>query len=612
MKTTSAAKYSFLARSEIRHDDAWRPLDRAVANWVRAHGGCMELAALAAWASYADGQGHSALALRTEAEGAIAMPALGAEQRARVATDPLVTVVDPGETARPSTPFVIDGEHFLLRRNFLHEVAVARHVARRRALAQDRSVPAAWVDALFAGADPASVQAQRDAVARVPGRRFFVLTGAPGTGKTTTVLRMLTLLVRDWQAHAGASLPLIRVTAPTGKAAQRLAQSLREGAHRLRDATVRLGGEWNAALDHARSAPASTLHRLLGSTGGQGGFRHHASNRLAADIVIVDEASMMDLSLLRCLLDALRDDALLVLVGDADQLTSIGTGSVLRDIVDALSGAPDLVRLRHSFRADQALVPLNEAVRAGDVARFDAACAGAGERIKRISPSPPQRLQRELTRWGRALHAHLQRIGAFNPIDDETAALAVLDGLRERQLLCALRETEWGADSANEMLDRLLRAELDEVLDGRWYRGRAVMITNNDYSTGLYNGDVGVCLADRAGNFRVWFEGEGAPAGDSGLPARRAMALAIGSLPAHQGAFAVTIHKSQGSEYDHVAVLLADDVDNPILSRELLYTGVSRARSSLELWAREDVIARALARPVQRTGLLGRRLLERS
>lgn len=611
MSALIASKYSFAARSDIRFDEAWRPLDRAVACWVRAHGGTVELATLAAWASFADGRGHSALALSADDRTAIAMPPLTPEQRAIVSGDALVAVVGENESQWPAQPFVIDRGHFLLRRNFLHEVAVAERMARRRAIGHDRCVNPEWLDDLFAGVVDASVQAQREAVAGVLGRRLFVLTGAPGTGKTTTVLRMLTMLVRDRQAKSPGSAPVIRVSAPTGKAAQRLAQSLREGASRLTGAAHPLPADWHVALEHARNAPASTLHRLLGSTGHQGRFRHHRSNPLPADIVVVDEASMIDLALLRCLLDALRDDALLVLVGDADQLTSIGTGSVLHDVVDALAGASDLVRLRHSFRADQSLVPVNEAVRAGDVVAFDAACASAGDRVARIPLSSPKQLQRELARWGRALRGHLRAIGAFATVDDESAALAILDALRGRQLLCALRETEWGAEAANEAIDRMLRAELDEVLDGRWYRGRAVMITTNDYSTGLYNGDVGICLAGSDGLLKVWFEGDASHDGESTLPVRRAVPLAIGSLPAHQGAFAVTIHKSQGSEYDHVAVLLPDAVDNPILSRELLYTGVSRARDSLEIWGRDEVVARALAQPVQRTGLLAQRLRPR-
>jgi exodeoxyribonuclease V alpha subunit len=538
------------------------------------------------------------------------MPALDPRTRAIIEADALVTVIGSTQQ-RPDTPFVIDADHFLLRRNFLHEVAIAAEIAARRAEAQPRVVYPRWLDELFAGDADARALAQREAVASVAGRRFFVLTGAPGTGKTTTVLRMLTLLARVWLERGGSGEPVIRVSAPTGKAAQRLAQSLRDGAQPLREGPSPLSGAWQAALECARNAPASTLHRLLGTLGHEGRFRHHRGNPLAADIVIVDEASMIDLALLRCLLDALRADALLVLVGDADQLASVGTGSVLRDVVAALAGAPELVRLEHSFRADQALVPINRAVREGDVGGFRAACAAAGARVALKAPSSPKQLLREIERWGRDLHRHLHAIGALAAIDDGTAAIAVLDALRQRQLLCALRETERGAEAVNEALEQAIRNELDEVLDGRWYRGRIVMITTNDYSSGLYNGDVGVCLADSEGAFKVWFESGGAGVEAAGSPARRAVALAIGSLPAHQGAFAVTIHKSQGSEYDHVAVLLPDDVDSPILSREMLYTGVSRARQSLEIWGRAEIVERALTRRVQRAGLLEQRLRSR-
>jgi len=610
MSATNASMYTFASRSDMRFEDAWRPLDRAVACWVRAHAGSPTLAALGAWASFADGEGHSALSLLGGSGSPMAMPSLDAERRRIVEGDALVTVVADDETSSPATPFVIDGDHFLLRRNFLNEVAVAEQIARRRAGVPAGIADADWVDELFGGDDDASVQLQREAVARVVGRRFFVLTGAPGTGKTTTVLRMLAMLARDWQSRSVDVQPVIRVSAPTGKAAQRIAQSLRVGAQRLCEGTNALPDAWRPAIERARSAQASTLHRLLGSTG-RGGFRHHRGNPLPADIVIVDEASMIDLSLLRCLLDALRDDTLLVLVGDADQLTSVATGSVLRDIVNALAGEPDLVRLTHSFRADRSLVPLNESIRAGDVAAFRAACDDAGERVALVPLASTQVLQRELVRWGRDLHRHLRRIGAFGTIDHENEALAVLDAVRDRQFLCALRETQWGADAVNDALERMIHAELDELIDGRWYRGRMIMITTNDYSCGLYNGDVGVCLGDSESGFKVWFEADALGGNGELAPKRRAVSLAIGSLPAHQGAFAITIHKSQGSEYGHVAVLLPGDTDNPILSRELLYTGVSRARYSLQIWGRREIVECALLRPVQRAGLLERRMRAR-
>ncbi len=610
MNAAVASRYTFAAPADFRFDEAWRPLDRAVACWVLAHRGSRELAQVAAWASFAEGRGHSALSM-SGSDIAIAMPPLSAGARAIVESDALVSVIQ-GAASRVQTPFVIEGDYFLLRRNFLHEIAVAEHVAQRRNSAHSVAADARWLDELFQGMDDASVRAQRDAAAAALGRRLLVLTGAPGTGKTTTVLRMLTLLVREWQRRETGSEPVMRASAPTGKAAQRLAQSLREGAETLGIGVSALGAEWQAALAAARSTPASTLHRLLGSRGHDGAFRYDRGNRLPADIVVVDEASMIDLSLLRRLLDALRDNALLVLVGDADQLTSVGTGSVFRDIVRALDASADLVRLQHNFRADQALVPLNEAVREGDAAAFAAACSEAGGRVDLVALSSQKELLRETARWGRELRRHLRECGAFGAVDDAQHALAVLAALRERQLLCALRETAWGAEAVNDMLDRMIRDELGDA-DGAWYRGRAIMITMNDYSTGLYNGDVGICLSDAAGRLRVWFEaGAASDAPPDSAAARRAVALAIGSLPAHQGAFAITIHKSQGSEYGHVGIVLPDEIENPILSRELLYTGVSRARHSLEIWGREDVIARALARPVQRAGLLEQRLHARA
>ncbi|MEP6940371.1 MAG: exodeoxyribonuclease V subunit alpha [Rudaea sp.] len=605
---TCTSKYTFAARDDIDFHDAWRPLDRAVACWVRAHGGSRELARVAAWASLAEGRGHSALALSGDTDAGIGMASLDAAQRRELAADALVAVA-PFDAAPPrERPFVIDGEHFFLCRNFLHETAAAAHIARRLATPAGASPdPSVWIDDLFGNETIDGDRAQRDAVARASGRRLFVLTGGPGTGKTTTVLRMLMILVRNWQAHTPATLPTLRVAAPTGKAAQRIAQALHDGAQRLR-AAVAPGSAWQAALEHAGGAPTSTVHRLLGSRGTRGGFTHHRGNPLRADIVVVDEASMLDLSLLRHLLDALREDALLVLVGDADQLTSVGSGSVLRDITNALDGTPDLVRLSHSFRADPVLVPLNDAVRRGDVAAFRAARDASGGRIELLQLDSSAGLRQQVVRWSHTLRDRLDALGAFAAVDDPVLALAILAGMRERQLLCALREGEWGADAVAALLERALRDRLARPNAGLWYPGRAVMIAANDASSGLYNGDVGICLADREGRLRVWFEIDAQRAVVGGAASRRAVAFAPGSLPAQQCAFALTIHKSQGSEYGHVAVLMPDAVDSRVLSRELLYTGISRARDSVEIWGRVEVIERALATPVRRSGLLEQRL----
>lgn len=597
--------------------EPWRALDRAVARWVVIHGGSPLLARVAGWASLAEGHGDSALPLTGPDNARHGMSALDDEAFAALRAEPLVAAIGT-DAAGDDAPFVIEHQHFYLRRNHRHELAVAQHIATRRvASAASDAVSAADLDLLFGGVNDASVQAQRAAVAGVPGKRLFVLTGGPGTGKTTTVLRMLLVLIRQC-AERGAAAPVIRISAPTGKAAQRLSGSLREGAKRLREqAATPLPAAWQSSLDIALGADAGTLHRLLGSRGHGGGFRHHAGDPLPADIVVVDEASMVDLALLRALLDALREDAVLILVGDADQLTSVGTGSVLLDLVGALeaTGAPDLVRLQHSFRADQSLVPINHAILRGDRQAFADAWQAAGAHAIRREVASAVDLRRALVPWCRALRALLRDAGAYDPLPDgrDDLVLAALDALRARQLLCALREGEFGANDVNALIERSVRAPLDG--DATWYPGRAVMITRNDTAAGLFNGDVGMCLQDSDGQLRVWFEvtvaraAAGAEVAAANATSNRSVrAFAPGSLPEHQGAFAVTIHKSQGSEYDHVALLLPPDADNRILSRQLLYTGASRARHVVELWATDAAVSAAIANPVRRAGGLRQRL----
>ncbi|KQZ79494.1 exodeoxyribonuclease V subunit alpha [Rhodanobacter sp. Root561] len=619
---TPARSYHFRRLAgDVAPPDAWRMLDATVARWVLAHGGSPLLARIAGWASHAEGHGDSALLLNGEAAARHGMRACSDEDIAALRAEPMVALAGDGDAG--GTPFVLDPPHFYLRRNYLHETAVARHVRQRRAspLPAGEVDPAA-IDALFHGDSDERVQPQRQAVAQVPGKRLFVLTGGPGTGKTTTVLRMLMMLIRERTARMRAA-PTIRIGAPTGKAAQRLSESLRDGVARMRaQADAARDFDWQAQLDGALGAEASTLHRLLGSRGRHGGFVHHADNPVPADIVIVDEASMVDLAMLRNLLDALREDAALILVGDADQLTSVGTGSVLLDLVGAMEAehAPDLVRLSHSFRADQSLVPINEAIRRGDADAFAAAWRAAGDKALRRPLADAQDLARALARWSTALAATLQEAGALDVVAkaDQRGVLAALDALRQRQLLCALREGEFGAATANAIIERRLKSRLGVAPDDEWYPGRAVMITRNDYTAGLFNGDVGLCLRDENGNLAIWFEvtvqgaaaidGETLATGAAHHAGRRAVAFSPAGLPEHQGAFAVTIHKSQGSEYDHVAVLLPPDPQHRILSRQLLYTGMSRARQGVELWAADAACDTALATPVRRASGLAARI----
>jgi exodeoxyribonuclease V alpha subunit len=260
-------------------------------------------------------------------------------------------------------------------------------------------------------------------------------------------------------------------------------------------------------------------------------------------------------------------------------------------------------------------VPVNEAIRLGDGAAFERAWHAADGCAVRHAVVDRRDLGLRLAAWCRDLRANLQDAGAFDamPDNDPDAIRRALGALRRQQLLCALREGEFGAEQANEAIETSLRKGIEGLGNATWYPGRAVMISRNDYAYDLFNGDVGICLLDAQGNLRVWFDAPAnAPemtASDAGPSLR---SFATGSLPAHQGAFATTVHKSQGSEYERVAVLLPPEKDNAVLSRQLLYTAFTRARSRIELWVADDVLAATIASSVQRSAALRLRLAQRS
>lgn len=611
MSLGAGDRFGFREDRRVPAVEAWRDIDRAVARWALAHGGSALLALVAGWASHAEGQGDSALFLdRGNRHG---MAPLEDAAIAALADEGLVGLPEDEASGRVH-PFVLDGAAFYLRRNFRHELAVAQALrARRGEPTHSSGIEDEALRTLFGGSWREEEAPQRAAVRAALGRRLCVLTGGPGTGKTTTVLRMLLAIVRDFEAGHGRA-PVIRAAAPTGKAAQRLSDALRAG-------TEAVAPDWQPCLAPVLAAEAGTLHRLLGSRG-PAGYRHHADHRLPLDVLVVDEASMVDLALLRALLDALPEAACLVLVGDADQLTSVGTGSVLMDIVAALEADPqgDLVRLGHCFRADGGLAEVNAAVRSGDPAAFSRAfeAAAAGGRAVHHRLAGARQLAPRLRAWAEGIGASLAASGAFDTLaeDEHARQLACLRALRSRQLLCALREGGFGAIEANRQIEAWLRqhpALAGDPPDAwAWYPGRAVLVTRNDPATGLFNGDIGLCLrlrgADGQARLQVVFEPlPDARRADDGATAPRH--FDPNTLPPHQGAFALTVHKSQGSEYAHVAVLLPPEAEHPLLSRQLLYTGLSRAREGIELWASDASLSAALGKAVGRQGRLGVRIV---
>ena len=582
-------------RGAAEHEPAWEDLQVALQRWVLAHGGSAQLTRIAGWASLADAQGHAALDLCAGSPG---LEALDADAIAALRAQPLV-----GD-GQATTAFVIDAAgRFFLWRNHAREVAIAAQVHARAAPLQLPQPQPEDVDILFQGRREPAIEAQRAAVAGLPLQRIGVLTGGPGTGKTTTVLRVLAMAQR-LRACIGQAPARIAIAAPTGKAAQRLVQALREGKRALQAGAHALPEDWHALLATIPDAQATTVHRLLGYRPWDGRHARDAQSPLDADIVVIDEASMLDLAQLHALLQALPAQAQLLLVGDADQLTSVGTGTVLMDLVAAFAGSARLQRLTHVFRSAQAplLTRAVQAARTGDAPALHAALADGGDELRMNPVADMPGLLARLHAWADMLAALPLRGNPGAPAD-AARALAALDALASHQLLTALREGDFGSDACNARIEQRLRLRWELPAEQPWFPGRALMVTRNDPANGLFNGDVGVCLDDGGGGVRVWFETS------SRDGARHARSLPPAALPEHAGAFAATIHKSQGSEYAQVALLLPPDPAHRILSRQLLYTGLSRARQSVQLWATPAATDAALAHLVARVGGLRERLL---
>jgi exodeoxyribonuclease V alpha subunit len=450
-------------------------------------------------------------------------------------------------------------------------------------------------------------------------RRFAVVAGGPGTGKTTTVARIVALLAEQALA-AGSTRPLVALAAPTGKAAARLQEAVHQEA-----AVLDVGDSVRELLV---ALQASTLHRLLGRrTRSYSRFRHDRTNRLPHDVVIVDETSMVSLSLMASLIDALRPDARLVLVGDPGQLASIEAGAVLADIVgpaaDQLTiGAASRSRLERVTGHRVAAVdpPAGAAVADGIVVldrvhRFGEGIARLAAAIRRgnldevldVLHAPPRDVS-----WipvdladpaaatdALALIQQLAVDAARSVIQAARAGAAreALEALEAFRILCGHRRGPQGVATWTARIEAWLEAALGMFTsEDRWYTGRPLLVTENDYELRLYNGDTGVIVQSAPDRASAAFERAGEIVEFS--PTR---------LEAVDTVYAMTIHKSQGSQFDVAAVLLPEPRSR-ILTRELLYTAATRARRRLILAGTEETIAAAIQRPVARASGLRRRL----
>ena len=454
--------------------------------------------------------------------------------------------------------------------------------------AVDEGALVAGLDRLFPTDDGGDDLPRRVAETAVR-RRLAVIAGGPGTGKTTTVARILALL--EHQARAGGGRPpLVALAAPTGKAAARLQEAVR-GA----DVDPPLAGS-------ADRWTASTLHRLLGTRPDSSTrFRHDETHPLVHDVVVVDEASMLSLSLMDRLLAAVRPDARLILLGDPQQLASVEAGVVLGDIVGSPTAtAPDsaiaasVVVLQRIHRFRGAIAELAGAVRDGNGPRALELLAGGGGELTWI-PQPADTAGSADLAGVRAEAVDAWRqVAARATAGDGPGALA---GLGTFRVLCAHRHGAAGAAGWTEHIERWLAAAgVGGDRRGGWHAGQPLLVTVNDYDLRLFNGDTGVVVAERSGRLAAAFEQGGS-----------VVALSPTRLSHVETCYAMTIHKAQGSQFDAVAVVLPDPA-SPILTRELLYTGITRARSAVTVVGAAESITAAIGRPVARASGLRPRL----
>ncbi|MDF1566085.1 MAG: exodeoxyribonuclease V subunit alpha [Deltaproteobacteria bacterium] len=493
----------------------------------------------------------------------------------------------------PPRPLLLHEDALTLRRIHRAEAGLGQRLRSRLGPATDSDVPTrldetgarAALERAVAATPPGAPRLtpeQQEACVAALSSPLTVITGGPGTGKTTIV----DTLLRALELERPEALAAVALTAPTGKAADRL------------HAVLRSGGE----LRRARLRPAATLHRLLGYWPRQDTFAHHENNPLEASLVICDEASMIDLHLMDRLLRALRPGAHLVLLGDADQLPPVGAGAVLRDLCEASGSRAVVRRLSQSHRqsegdpAGAAILRAARGLHAGDLPALlggDDPALPRRDRVDRLAWQGAELLtaataterQTFLAAWEdrhlvlpEALAETLRRpvqVGESGRVEDPGGELAALLRHHDRARILGVTRVPaggTGTEAINQHFVRRLATRLGQPLD-LFAPGTPVMVTTNDYTHGLFNGDTGLIVRGRA-------------AGGHERPAPMALfsrgeelrAFSLGSLAAHlEPAWAITVHKAQGSEYEEVALLLPS-VEVKLLAREILYTGVTRAR----------------------------------
>ena len=604
--------YEMLLRREL-----FRDIDMAFARLLNrvAPAEPRDVLLAALLTSRATGEGHVCIDLHQWGEQAIRLPQEDGTAVPCPRAEAWITQLQESDLVGQSDgnrPLVLDDKgRVYLQRLYRDEQNLAADL-RHRALAERPPVPITrphevrtLLERYFGGSDKkVGPDWQKVAAVVTILKRLCIISGAPGTGKTTTVAKLLGALL---EMTCPDSLR-IHLCTPTGKAAARLGAALAEASRQL-DCPPAVA----AAL--ADLVPC-TIHRLLGVQRGGRGFRYHEGHRLPTDLVVVDEASMVDLVLMSRLVRAVPEEARLVILGDKDQLASVEAGAVFGDLcrnalktsyssamrqaIAEMAGVsldPHAAAAPHPAALDDCRVVLRTNYRfapeesIGAVAR--AVNAGHTEALFDILKTNPARGVRWMSWHTRRSYDKILAAQAHRGYETYLTSRGpeeALSNFSRFMILSVLKSGPFGVDGLNALVMATLQQKRLIGRNRPWFVGRPVMITRNHYPLRLYNGDIGLTWPDPDGRLKVWFDGE-----DGGL-----RAISPQQLPPHQTVFAMTVHKSQGSEFDH-ALLVLPDQDTPVMTRELVYTGCTRARQRLTLVAQEEMIALSLSRTIQRT-----------
>ena len=508
-------------------------------------------------------------------------------------------------------PLIVDLENQLIYLNkyYRAEATVARFISKLADQTQELdSQLTQKLNEVFPNQIAEKINWQKVAAFMALRSRFCVISGGPGTGKTTTVGKILALLLEQ---NPETRIDLL---APTGKAADRLGESIRNFISSQSDEKA-----FSAATLAKIPVQAQTIHRYLGFAPG-GGFKHNDKFKTPSDILLIDESSMVPLTLFRSVIQALQSHCRVILLGDKDQLAAVETGNVLGDLtaggqINSFSPrfAKELKELSPELilNEDQSMGSLQDIMlKLEHSFRFDSS-SGIGQLARDINEQPvPHPL--EDTQYFKAyddiahqaLPAKAEELfsGAIRQCFTEykkslNSPEEALKALNKFRILCASRNGSFGASKLNQHISQIIFSQSDESL----YTGRAIMITRNDYNIKLYNGDIGIILPDDSGLPKAWFPG----------PDNSLRSFPPSMLPDYQSAFAMTIHKSQGSEYQNVHLILPDQADR-LLSKELIYTGITRAKSSIVIYASRKTLLSTCKRQTDRLSGLKLRLAQKT